>query len=390
MSQRTAAGRRVVTTRKSTGTAYCGGDPGRPGREAGHQEWISRPVSRAEGCSSSPSRDGTTPARRRRVRRSCSPSGSGSSRSPRSTPSSTSTTSSPGRRSSSATTACAGSSGRAPRSSDPAASRPRGRGARHRTRRGHAPRAPRRRARPQLEGLRRRARRRRARRRHRGHRDARRDAGRRAAHAPALGVRVEREPRGARRARRRALELRGPGRHPQRHRRPGRARRHPDGVALGVGAPLRAQRAVTEGRARAARQARGAHRASASRAATSRPRRRHGRRASTRSPPTTRTWRATSRQLEQARDAVDAPEASGEAIAQEFERYLRRRGDGPRGTRPTGARARATSPGVRATARARQSRGQRIPARHPLRGIRHALDGARGEQREDEPPSRMR
>jgi hypothetical protein len=35
-------------------------------------------------------------------------------------------------------------------------------------------------------------------------------------------------------------------------------------------------------------------------------------------------------QLEQARDTVDSPEASGEAIAQEFERYLRR-GDGPRG-----------------------------------------------------------
>nr|WP_240665714.1 PAC2 family protein [Agromyces sp. LHK192] len=33
-------------------------------------------------------------------------------------------------------------------------------------------------------------------------------------------------------------------------------------------------------------------------------------------------------QLEQARDAADAPEASGEAIAKEFERYLRRRGDG--------------------------------------------------------------
>jgi len=35
------------------------------------------------------------------------------------------------------------------------------------------------------------------------------------------------------------------------------------------------------------------------------------------------------RQLEQARDAVDLPEASGEAIAREFERYLRRRGDDP-------------------------------------------------------------
>ena len=33
-------------------------------------------------------------------------------------------------------------------------------------------------------------------------------------------------------------------------------------------------------------------------------------------------------QLEKARDTVDSPEASGEAIAREFERYLRR-GDGP-------------------------------------------------------------
>jgi hypothetical protein len=34
-------------------------------------------------------------------------------------------------------------------------------------------------------------------------------------------------------------------------------------------------------------------------------------------------------QLEQARDTVDSPEASGEAIAKEFERYLRRGGDKP-------------------------------------------------------------
>ncbi len=33
-------------------------------------------------------------------------------------------------------------------------------------------------------------------------------------------------------------------------------------------------------------------------------------------------------QLEQARDTVDSPEASGDAIAREFERYLRKRGDG--------------------------------------------------------------
>ena len=32
------------------------------------------------------------------------------------------------------------------------------------------------------------------------------------------------------------------------------------------------------------------------------------------------------KQLEEARDTADLPEASGEAIAREFERYLRRRG----------------------------------------------------------------
>jgi hypothetical protein len=36
--------------------------------------------------------------------------------------------------------------------------------------------------------------------------------------------------------------------------------------------------------------------------------------------------------LEEAQDTVDLPEASGDAIAREFERYLRRRGDDP----PTG------------------------------------------------------
>jgi proteasome assembly chaperone (PAC2) family protein len=39
------------------------------------------------------------------------------------------------------------------------------------------------------------------------------------------------------------------------------------------------------------------------------------------------------RQLEEAKDTADLPEASGEAIAREFERYLRRRDDG--GTRPS-------------------------------------------------------
>jgi hypothetical protein len=41
-------------------------------------------------------------------------------------------------------------------------------------------------------------------------------------------------------------------------------------------------------------------------------------------------------QLEQARDTVDSPEASGEAIAKEFERYLRRRGGDGRDGRADG------------------------------------------------------
>jgi hypothetical protein len=35
------------------------------------------------------------------------------------------------------------------------------------------------------------------------------------------------------------------------------------------------------------------------------------------------------RQLEATRDTWDSPDASGDAIAREFERYLRRNGDGP-------------------------------------------------------------
>jgi predicted ATP-grasp superfamily ATP-dependent carboligase len=43
------------------------------------------------------------------------------------------------------------------------------------------------------------------------------------------------------------------------------------------------------------------------------------------------------RTLEEAKDTADLPEASGEAIAKEFERYLRRRDDDPPSTGPTGA-----------------------------------------------------
>ena len=44
------------------------------------------------------------------------------------------------------------------------------------------------------------------------------------------------------------------------------------------------------------------------------------------------------RGLEQTRDAWDSPEASGDAIAREFEQYLRRRGDGPGKPGPDGPR----------------------------------------------------
>jgi hypothetical protein len=37
------------------------------------------------------------------------------------------------------------------------------------------------------------------------------------------------------------------------------------------------------------------------------------------------------RALEETRDTTDLPEASGDAIAREFERYLKRRGDEPTG-----------------------------------------------------------
>jgi hypothetical protein len=44
------------------------------------------------------------------------------------------------------------------------------------------------------------------------------------------------------------------------------------------------------------------------------------------SPSRTRRSPSTCKTLEEAKDATDLPEASGDAIAREFERYLRRRG----------------------------------------------------------------
>ena len=166
------------------------------------------------------------------------------------------------------------------------------------------------------------------------------------------------------RARHRALDLRGAGRHPERARRGRGGRRHPDRHDLGVGAPLRAQRAQPEGDAGPHRQARGARRRDdpARRRSSTRPP--PGRRASTRSPPTTRRWPPYIQQLEQARDTVDSPEASGEAIAQEFERYLRRRGDGRDGQ--AGGPAPRLSPALRDAKRARDPRRSRQLDAHAI------------------------
>ena len=71
--------------------------------------------------------------------------------------------------------------------------------------------------------------------------------------------------------------------------------------------------------------------------------------------------------LEEARDTAELPEASGEAIAREFERYLRRRdgGPGPGGAGQQPGPGRATDGGGRTW--------PRTPARGPGTGwrVRH-------------------
>ena len=57
-----------------------------------------------------------------------------------------------------------------------------------------------------------------------------------------------------------------------------------------------------------------------------------GRRASTSWPTRTVRSRSTYARSRSAKDTAELPEASGEAIAKEFERYLRRRDEGPGGT----------------------------------------------------------
>ncbi|MGW2260131.1 PAC2 family protein [Streptomyces sp. NPDC004749] len=75
--------------------------------------------------------------------------------------------------------------------------------------------------------------------------------------------------------------------------------------------------------------------------------------------------------LEEARDTAELPEASGEAIAREFERYLRRRDGGP-GQTASGGHATETGDG---TSFLRDAPGGRGRPRGPARGGPDAADG---------------
>ncbi|MEU3633814.1 PAC2 family protein [Streptomyces fradiae] len=97
--------------------------------------------------------------------------------------------------------------------------------------------------------------------------------------------------------------------------------------------------------------------------------------------------------LEEARDTAELPEASGEAIAREFERYLRRRDGGPAGGPATGH---ATESGDASYLRD-PSGGRTRPPKPPARGTddragegagrdrdeRDDRDGARGDDRRE-------
>ena len=126
----------------------------------------------------------------------------------------------------------------------------------------------------------------------RGH--PRRAAGRHPAHPPDPGHRHRHRARAGRPAQARAVDVRGPDRH--RRRLPGRVHpaRHPGGVLLGRGPPLRRPAAVPQGHARPARPARGPARGAASRSATCPRTPGPGSAASTSSPRRTRTSPTTS------------------------------------------------------------------------------------------------
>ncbi len=198
---------------------------------------------------------------------------------------------------------------------------------------------PRRRAEHALADVLQRAARRRRRARRREGRHARRPARGHPAHPPGPGHRHGHRPGGGAVARPRAVPLRGADGH--RRRPPGGLlpHRHPRDLGVGRGAALRRPAAVPQGRAGPAAPRRGPARHPDPLGEL---------------PEEARAWERGVdelsaeddeiadyvRSLEESRDTTELPEASGEAIALEFERYLRRRGDDP-DTRPGSASARS-------------------------------------------------
>ncbi|GAA3652856.1 PAC2 family protein [Streptomyces chitinivorans] len=83
--------------------------------------------------------------------------------------------------------------------------------------------------------------------------------------------------------------------------------------------------------------------------------------------------------LEEARDTAELPEASGEAIAKEFERYLRRR-DGQPGGHAGGGTAAEGGSYLRDTSAGGRTRPARPPEGGPERGARGPEDGSGGPE----------
>ena len=200
-----------------------------------------------------------------------------------------------------------------------------------------------------------------------------RPARRHPAHPADPGDRHGDRARPRRPAQARAVDVRGPDRH--RRRVPGRLRaaRRPRRVLLGGGAPLRRPAAVPEGDAGAARPDRGAARGAASRSATC--------------PEDARAWERGVdelaeededvadyvRALEETRDTTELPEARGEAIAREFERYLKRRDRGRlRPARREPRRGRSASVERTAPQSSRPSAASRPSERMDRAGLRVA------------------
>ena len=156
-----------------------------------------------------------------------------------------------------------------------------------------------------------------------------RAAGRHAAHPADPGHRLGLRRGVGRGVRPGDLALRGADRHPRRL--PGRLRagRPARDQLLGRRAALRLAAAVAAGDRGAAAARRGGPRAARCRSARCPSRPRTGSRPSTRWPTRTTRSSSTCARSRSGPPRVDLSQANGDAIAREFERYLRRRGSSP-------------------------------------------------------------